>query len=145
MPDPDLLTLCDALVTALGEAEFSETVDCSWQPDPELTLEDAPTDTPLLWVVDLADLSETPNEFAVPVSEHEVLLVLQRKIGEGEVVATVARAMAGLVGEVQRFCRAAVIDEASCVRIRREAARDFADIHNRLFRAEIVTTWRRAG
>lgn len=146
MSEPGLLSLCDALAAALQAANLTPGASYCWQPDPWAELSDAALASPVAWVVDYADWSDTPDRFDVPIDEHAALVVLMRKVAPGEVLATQVRAMAAFAEAVQRYCRATTVDEASCVKTERLKARDFDALHDkRLFRAEILTTWRRSG
>jgi len=147
VPNPDILSLVDALVTALDAASFAVKADYAWQPEPWVKLSDSALATPQVWVIDFADAQETMPQIDVPIDEHILLLVVQRKIAPRERIATIVRTLAGLVGEICRFCRLTdEIDEASCRKIERKPARDFDALHlEGLFRAEVLTTWRRMG
>jgi hypothetical protein len=147
MPDPDMLSLVDALVAALDAADFAVEADYAWQPEPWVKLPDAILATAQVWVIDFAETQDTMPQINVPVDEHVLLLVVQRKIAADERLATVVRSMAGLVGEICRYCRtAAHVDEASCIKVERKLARDFDNLHlDGLVRAEVLTTWRRMG
>lgn len=149
MPTDALLDLADDLVEALDDLAASLDEDeppfvAAWSADPYLELADGPATK--LWVVDHAVRSLT--EGGVPIEEYELLLVLQRRLDADD--AEGCRTMAALAGAIADFCRGLELDPdnqgngAVCVRCERQQARDFESLHERgLFRAAILTTWRR--
>ena len=147
-----LATLAETLGTTTGEGEnevLTPAFAAAWQDDPVADLADSTLLAPQVWVVDFAETHQPADlggQGGVPVCEFELLIILQRKIGEGETPATVCRSMSGLVAEISRYCRRTVVSDAVCFKTERERARDFKVWHEGdLYRAEILTHWRWAG
>lgn len=149
-PVDRLMDLADALVTALGTlavslgSEASPAFAASWQDDPVADLADSTLLTPQVWVVDFGEVQEVFE--GVPVREFEILIVVQRKIDEGETPATICRAMSALTSEIAQYCRRKKDLAAICFKTERPLARQFGDYHEKnRYWAEVSTHWREAG
>lgn len=157
-PVDRLMDLTDAVVTALGtlaatlgttvgegeEAVTTPAFAVSWQDDPVADLADSTLLTPQVWVVDFGELQGVAE--GIPVREFEILIVVQRKIDEGETPATICRAMSALTSEIAQYCRRKKDLAAICFKTERSLARQFGDYHEKnLYRAEVSTHWREAG
>jgi hypothetical protein len=141
-----LMALADGLVNALMEKEFSLPFTAEWIDNPIVELADPELRTPRVWVVDFAERQETVH--GIPLEEFELLLVVQKKLGPDAAPAEECRKLSALVSEIAHFCRNNPIavdgDEAVCVKIERERARDFKEYNEKLlFRAEISTHWQK--
>jgi len=140
-------TLATSLGTTVGEGEEAVTTPAftaSWQDDPVADLADSTLLTPQVWVVDFGEVRGLQE--GVPVCESEILIVVQRKIDEGETPATICRAMSALTSEIAQYCRRKKDLDAICFKTERRLSRQFGDYHeNDLYRAEINTHWRDAG
>jgi hypothetical protein len=141
-----LMTLADGLVEALSQGEFSLPFTAEWIDNPIFELADPELRTPRVWVVDFAERQETVH--GVPIEEFELLLVVQQKLSPKEATAEQCRKLSGLVSEIAAYCRNTGIavdgEEAVCVKIERERARDFKEYHEKLlFRAESSTHWQK--
>ena len=129
--------------------EFSLPFTAEWKDNPIVELADPELRSPRVWVVDFA---ETAGDGARH-SHRGVRIAL----GGAEEVRpergsppTECRKLSGLVSEIATFCRNTAIavdgEEAVCVKIERERARDFKEYHEKLlFRAEISTHWQKVG
>jgi len=150
----DLLTLSDALVTALNAlaetlgSEGTPAFAASWQADALADLEDAALLDPQVWVIDVSEgFQSLGRGEGVVVCEWELLLVVQKKIDRSqETLAAATREMSALASEITRSCRRTVLDAAggaACFSTERKFARDFKQLHEAsLYRAEIATHWR---
>jgi hypothetical protein len=141
-----LMAIADGLVAALGEREFSLPFTAEWIDNPIVELADPELRTARVWVVDFAEREETVH--GIPLEEFELLLVIQQKLDAKENTAEQCRKLSGLVSELAAFCRNTGIavngEEAVCVKIERERARDFKEYHEKLlFRAEVSTHWQK--
>jgi hypothetical protein len=147
-----LLTLADDLVTALallaaaiGGEDQPAAFSAAWIDDPVMELSDPAFSSAVVWVTDFAeDLNPHADQPLQECEEFQLLVTLQRKVGEGEERATVCRAMSDLAAQIGRGCRAMDLG-AICYRVQRTRAREFQAWHElRFWRAELVTYWRRA-
>jgi hypothetical protein len=149
-PVDRLMDLADALVTALGTlavslgSEESPAFTAAWRDDPVADLADSTLLTPQVGVSDFGEVQGIVE--GVPVREFEILLVVERKIGNGETPATICRAMSALTSEIAQYCRRKKDLAAICFKTERALARQFGDYHEKdLYRAEVSTHWREAG
>ena len=133
----------------MAEREFSLPFTAEWIDNPIVELADPELRTPTSVGGGFRRAAGNACT-AFPIEEFELLLVVQKKFGPDEVTTEECRKLSGLVSEIARFCRNTRIavdgDEAVCVKIERERARDFKEYHEKLlFRAEISTHWRKVG
>jgi hypothetical protein len=140
-----LMGMADELVRELLDVDFCLPFKAEWTDNPIVELADSELSATRVWVVDLAERAETIH--GVPLEEYELLIVVQKKIGPQENAAEECRDHSLLVNQIARFCRDIELtvenDEAICVKVERERARDFKEYHEKmLFRAEIHTHWR---
>jgi hypothetical protein len=146
--DPrNLMSLADALVTALGEASLSVAFDAAWTDDALADLADDTFDKAQVWVVDFAEslLPASDSQHGVPIEDLELLLVIQQRFAPGADRAAKCKALGHLASEIARFCRATVVEDATCVKTVRKPARDLKLYHETgMFRSELLTTWHRA-
>jgi len=151
-----LMDMVDALIAQIEAAKadeesspFSLAFDAEWSDDLNAVLSDPTLLVPQLWVIDsgeslLPAWESSASQQGCPVEEFELLLVVQKKLSKDTDRKTQCRQLSALVAELTRFCRKTTILDATCIRTKRDPARNW-EVYSadNLYRAAVSTTWHR--